>query len=158
MMSGGQHLELTGQLGEVMKESAVAAHSFLRANHSRFEIDQELFSNCDIHLHVPSGATPKDGPSAGVALVTAMASLFSSRPVRHDTAMTGEITLHGKVLPVGGIKEKVLAAHRAGITAVILPEENQKDLCNLPEEVSGQLEFRFVNHIDEVLEAILLKR
>jgi ATP-dependent Lon protease len=157
MMAGGKQLELTGQLGDVMKESAVAAHSFLRANHARFDIDQELFSNCDIHLHVPSGATPKDGPSAGVALVTAMASLFSSRPVRHETAMTGEITLHGKVLPVGGVKEKVLAAHRAGITEIILPEDNKKDLYNLPEEVSTQLRFHFVKHIDEVLEATLLE-
>jgi len=156
MMSGGKQLELTGQLGEVMKESALAAHSFLRANHARLHIDQQLFSNCDIHLHVPSGATPKDGPSAGLALVTALTSLFSSRPVRHEVAMTGEITLHGKVLPVGGIKEKVLAAHRAGITEIILPEENKKDLFDLPEEVSTQLNFLFVKHIDEVLEATLL--
>ncbi|MBN2289639.1 MAG: endopeptidase La [Candidatus Glassbacteria bacterium] len=156
MMPGGKQLELTGQLGEVMKESALASHSFLRANSRRLGIDPELFANCDIHLHVPSGATPKDGPSAGVALVAAMASLFSSRPVRHEAAMTGEITLHGKVLPVGGIKEKILAAHRAGITQVILPVENKKDLYNLPEEVSGQLDFHFVKHIDEVLEAVLL--
>jgi len=156
MMSGGKQLELTGQLGEVMKESALAALSFLRANHARLHIDQQLFSNCDIHLHVPSGATPKDGPSAGLALVIAMTSLFSSRPVRHEVAMTGEITLHGKVLPVGGIKEKVLAAHRAGITEVILPEENKKDLFDLPEEVSTQLIFLFVKHINEVLEATLL--
>jgi ATP-dependent Lon protease len=156
MMSGGKHLELTGQLGEVMKESALAAHSFIRANHARLHIDQQLFSDCDIHLHVPSGANPKDGPSAGLALVTALTSLFSSRPVRHQVAMTGEITLHGKVLPVGGIKEKVLAAHRAGITEIILPEENKKDLFDLPEEVSAQLNFLFVKHIDEVLEATLL--
>ncbi len=156
MMSGGKQLELTGQLGEVMKESALAAHSFLRANYDSLDIDQEIFSNCDIHLHVPSGATPKDGPSAGVALVTALASLFSSRPVRHEVAMTGEITLHGKVLPVGGIKEKMLAAHRAGITEVILPEENKKDLFDLPQEVSAQLKFHFVKHIDEVLEITLV--
>jgi len=156
MMSGGKQLELTGQLGEVMKESALAAHSFLRANSERLDIDPEIFSNCDIHLHVPSGATPKDGPSAGVALVTAMASLFSSREVHHQVAMTGEITLHGKVLPVGGIKEKILAAHRAGIKEVILPEENKKDLFDLPEEVSTQLKFLFVKHIDEVLESALV--
>ncbi|MEA2062473.1 MAG: endopeptidase La, partial [Gemmatimonadota bacterium] len=155
-MSGGKKLELTGQLGEVMKESALAAHSFLRANSGRLDIDPDIFADCDVHLHVPSGATPKDGPSAGVALVTALASLFSGKPVRHDVAMTGEITLRGNVMPVGGIKEKVLAAHRAGIIQVILPAENEKDLLDLPPEISGQLDFRFVHHIDEVFEAALI--
>jgi len=155
LMNGQKNLELTGQLGDVMKESVMAAYSFLRANRCRFGIQEGKFSNSDIHLHVPSGATPKDGPSAGVAMVTALASLLSSRPVLHNVAMTGEITLRGKVLPVGGIKEKVLAAHRAGITRVILPRENAKDLLNLPEEVSRQMQFSFVATVDEVLETAL---
>ncbi|HUU30304.1 MAG TPA: endopeptidase La, partial [archaeon] len=157
MMEGAKNLELTGQLGEVMKESAMAAYSYLSANRSRLRIADNKFSDYDIHLHVPSGATPKDGPSAGVAIVTALASLLSGHPVRHDMAMTGEITLRGKVLPVGGIKEKVLSAHRAGITQVILPAENEKDLLNLPAEVSSQLKFSFVSSVDEVLDTALLE-
>jgi len=157
LMEGNKNFELTGQIGEVMRESAMAAFSFLRANRSTLDIGEDIFSRCDIHLHVPSGATPKDGPSAGIAILTALASLLSGRPVRHEVAMTGEITLRGKVLPVGGIKEKVLAAHRAGIGQVILPAENEKDLVDLPEEVSEQLEFSLVSRVDEILRLALLK-
>jgi ATP-dependent Lon protease len=157
LMEGNKNFELTGQIGNVMRESAMAAFSFLRANRSTLDIGEDIFSRCDIHLHVPSGSTPKDGPSAGVAILTALASLLSGRPVRHEVAMTGEITLRGKVLPVGGIKEKVLAAHRAGIGQVILPAENEKDLVDLPEEVSEQLEFSLVSRVDEILSLALLK-
>jgi len=156
-MEGNKKLELTGQLGDVMRESATAAFSFLRAHRSAFHIQEEVLSGCDIHLHVPSGSTPKDGPSAGVAILTALASLLSGKPVRHDVAMTGEITLRGKVLPVGGIKEKVLAAHRAGISRVILPAENDKDLTDLPGQVREQLEFSLVNRVDEILDIALLE-
>jgi len=151
LMDGERSFELTGQIGEVMRESAKAAFSFLRAYCSEFGIEQDIFSRCNIHLHVPSGSTPKDGPSAGVAILTALASLLSSKPVFHDVAMTGEITLRGKVLPVGGIKEKVLAAHRAGISRVILPAENEKDLADLPEEVCEQLEFSLVSRVEDIL-------
>jgi ATP-dependent Lon protease len=157
MMEGGKGLEITGQLGEVMKESALAACSFLRANHARLGIREDLFSTRDIHLHVPSGATPKDGPSAGAAMAVSLASLLRGVPVRCDLAMTGEITLRGKVLPVGGIREKVLAAQRAGIRTVILPAENSRDLENLPEEVTSRMEFIPVHTVDEVLEAALLR-
>jgi len=155
-MEGQKNFELTGQLGEVMRESAMAAYSYLRANRRAFGIDEESFTSYDIHLHVPSGATPKDGPSAGVAILTALASLLSGVPVRHEVAMTGEITLRGKVLPVGGIKEKVLAAHRAGIKRVVLPAENKKDLTDLPEEVTRELEFDPVDNVRELLEIALV--
>ena len=138
-----------------MRESALAAFSYLRANQHGLDIEPDTFATCDVHLHVPSGATPKDGPSAGVAILTSLASLLSGVPVRHDVAMTGEITLRGKVLPVGGIKEKLLAAHRAGIKHVILPADNEKDLADLPLEVSRELRFSTVEHVREVLELAL---
>lgn len=154
-MEGGKNFDLTGQLGDVMRESAMAAFSFLRANQQNLGIDPETFATCDVHLHVPSGATPKDGPSAGVAILTSLASLLAGVPVRHDIAMTGEITLRGKVLPVGGVKEKVLAAHRAGIRRVILPSDNEKDLSDLPPEVTRELEFNLVDDVRRVLELAL---
>lgn len=154
-MEGGKNFDLTGQLGDVMRESAMAAFSYLRANQHGLDIDPETFATCDVHLHVPSGATPKDGPSAGVAILTSLASLLAGVPVRHDVAMTGEITLRGKVLPVGGIKEKLLAAHRAGIKHVILPVDNEKDLEDLPPEVSRELKFSPVEHVRQVLELAL---
>ncbi len=150
-MVGKKNLILTGQLGDVMKESAQAALSYIRAHASSLGIAPDFFENLDIHIHVPAGAVPKDGPSAGIALATSLASLLTGRLVRHDIAMTGEITLRGKVLPVGGIKEKVLGARRAGINTVILPKRNEKDLEEVPESVRKEMNFVFVETIDEVL-------
>ena len=154
-MAGKKGITVTGNLGDVMKESAQAALSHIRSRASRLGIAPDFFDNMDIHIHVPAGAVPKDGPSAGVTLATALTSLLTGRPVRHDTAMTGEITLRGKVLPVGGIKEKVLGAHRAGIKTVILPKRNEKDLEDVPEAVRGQLHFVFADTIEQVLESAL---
>ena len=135
-MSGQKGLTLTGSLGDVMKESAQAALSYIRVARRSLGIDQDFFEKSDIHLHVPAGAIPKDGPSAGVTMAASLASLLSGRPMRSDVAMTGEITLRGKVLPVGGIKEKVLAARRAGIKTVILPRRNESDLEDIAPEVA----------------------
>ena len=151
LMKGTGGLELTGQLGSVMQESAKAALSFARSRAEELGIDADLFAKTNIHIHVPAGQTPKDGPSAGITLATALISAFSKRPVRRTVAMTGEITLRGHVLPVGGIKEKMLAAHRAGITDIILPEENRKDLEELPTHVREALTFHFVDQMPEVL-------
>jgi ATP-dependent Lon protease len=151
MPSSEERLVLTGMLGDVMRESAQAAVSYVRSNAEALDIDPKLFEGRTIHVHVPAGAIPKDGPSAGVTIVTALASLATRRPVRGDLAMTGEITLRGKVLPVGGIKEKVLAAHRAGIRTVILPARNERDVEDVPEELRRQLTFIFVDNTDEVL-------
>jgi len=148
-------LVITGQLGEVMKESAQAALSFVRSRAAALGVDSRSFDEREIHIHVPAGAVPKDGPSAGVAMTTALASAVTGRLVRAGVAMTGEITLRGKVLPVGGIKEKVLAAHRAGIRKVILPRWNLADLEDIPEELRQQLEFVGVETVDEVLEHAL---
>jgi ATP-dependent Lon protease len=150
-MKGKGQLTLTGQLGDVMRESAQIGHSFVRSKADQLGVDPSLFEKMDVHLHVPSGAIPKDGPSAGIAMVLAIASLFSARPVRSDVGMTGEVTLRGRVLPVGGIKMKVLAAHRAGLTTVILPKRNEQDLEELPNEVRKEMNFVPVERIDEVL-------
>ena len=150
-MKGRGNLALTGQLGDVMKESAHAALSWIRTNAGELGIKPEAFSKNDLHVHVPQGAIPKDGPSAGVALTTALVSLLTGRLVRDDVAMTGEITLTGKVLPVGGIKEKVLAAKRAGMAEVILPERNRGDLEDLTEEARKSLRFHFVTEIPQAL-------
>jgi ATP-dependent Lon protease len=154
-MPGGKGFQLTGQLGEVMKESAWAALSYIRANAKALGLKEDFFARSDIHLHVPAGATPKDGPSAGVTMATALASLISGRPVRSDVGMTGEITLRGQVLPIGGLKEKVLAAHRAGLKTIILPKRNEKDLDDVPEEVRQSLKFVFADKIEDVLRAAL---
>lgn len=154
-MPGGKGLVLTGQLGDVMKESAQAALSFIRARTHQFHIDEDYFQKHDIHIHIPEGATPKDGPSAGVTLATALVSLLTGRPVKHDVAMTGEITLRGKVLPVGGVKEKVLAAKRSGIDHVILPKLNEKDLEEIPEQIRSSMRFTFAEWLDDVLAATL---
>ncbi|MFN8644665.1 MAG: endopeptidase La [Candidatus Binatia bacterium] len=154
-MAGKKGITVTGNLGEVMKESAQAALSHIRSRAARLGIAPDFFENMDIHIHVPAGAVPKDGPSAGVTLATALASLLTSRPVRHDVAMTGEITLRGKVLPVGGIKEKVLGAHRAGIRTVLLPRRNEKDLEDVPQEIRAALQFHFVDTIEQVLQLAL---
>ena len=154
-MSGKGNLVLTGQLGNVMKESAQAALSYVRSHTGELGISQDFLANIDLHLHVPNGATPKDGPSAGNAIVSAMVSLLTGRKVRSDVAMTGEITLRGAVLPVGGIKEKVLAAHRAGVKRVVLPERNRKDAVEIPQSVRDELEIVFVSKIEETLRATL---
>ncbi len=154
-MPGRKKLILTGQLGDVMRESAEAAMSYIRSRAEDLGIDRRFFDRSDIHVHVPAGAVPKDGPSAGVTMATAIASLLTGRLCRPDTAMTGEITLRGKVLPVGGIKTKVLGARRAGIKTIILPAENEKDLYEIPKDVLKTLEFRFVQTVDEVLAAAL---
>ncbi len=151
-MVGKKGLTLTGHLGDVMKESAQTALSYVRSQADQLHIPADFYDNCDIHIHVPSGAIPKDGPSAGITMVTALASLLTGRKVRQDVAMTGEITLRGKVMPIGGLKEKVLAARRAGITTVILPQRNEKDLEDVPPKVREEMQFRFVEFIDEVLE------
>ena len=150
-MRGKRNLTLTGSLGDVMKESALAALSWVRANAESLGIDPDEFEKWDVHVHVPAGATPKDGPSAGVALATALASLFTGRPICSEVAMTGEITLRGKVLPVGGVKDKVLGALRAGIRTVILPERNEKDLDEITDSAKESLEFVFASRVEQVL-------
>lgn len=154
-MPGNKGFQITGSVGNVMQESARAALSYVRANAESLGLNAEFFEKSDFHLHVPAGAQPKDGPSAGVAIATALVSLISGHPVRSDVGMTGEITLRGQVLPVGGIKEKVLAAHRSGVRSVILPKFNQADLDDLPEEVRQQLKFVFADTVDDVLNAAL---
>jgi ATP-dependent Lon protease len=154
-MAGGKGFQITGSLGNVMQESARAALSFVRSRAEKLGLEQTFFDKSDFHLHIPGGAQPKDGPSAGVAMVTALVSLVSGRLVRHDVGMTGEITLRGQVLPVGGIKEKVLAAHRSGLKMVILPKRNEADLEDIPEEVRSSMCFTFVETVDEVLERAL---
>ncbi|MGD8739906.1 MAG: endopeptidase La [Desulfobacterales bacterium] len=154
-MKGKKGLTLTGQLGDVMKESATAALSFIRANAKRLNVDEDFFDNHDLHIHVPAGAIPKDGPSAGVTMLTALISLLTNKTIHKDLAMTGEITLRGQVLPVGGVKEKVLAAHRAGIREIILPEWNQKDLEDIPPKVKKEIRFHFVDKMIKVLEIAL---
>jgi ATP-dependent Lon protease len=150
-MKGQKGLTLTGQLGDVMKESATAALSYIRSHAKALEIEEDFFSSHDIHIHVPAGAIPKDGPSAGVTMLTALVSLFTNRRIKKDLAMTGEITLRGQVLPVGGIKEKVLGAHRAGIKTLILPAANEKDLIDVPEKVRNTIQFHFVSKMRDVL-------
>lgn len=157
LMPGKGAVQLTGQLGDVMKESAQAAMSYVRANWSKLGLPEKFFHKVDVHIHVPEGAVPKDGPSAGIALTTAIVSAFTKVPVRKDVAMTGEVTLRGRVLEIGGLKEKVLAAHRAGIKTVIAPENNRKDLDDIPTNVVADLGFHFVKHMDEVLEIALVR-
>lgn len=154
-MPGTSKLILTGHLGDVMKESAQAALTYVRARAGRWNIDEKFFEKADVHIHVPSGAIPKDGPSAGVAMITALVSLLSGRRVRNDVAMTGEITLRGNVLPIGGVKEKVLAAHRAGVKRVFLPEHNQKDLVDIPQEIRDQMEIIPVGKVEDLVDQAL---
>ncbi|MGA1289390.1 MAG: S16 family serine protease, partial [Rubrivivax sp.] len=155
---GSDRLILTGQLGEVMKESAQAALTLVKSQALTLGIPEHAFDKVDIHLHVPAGAIPKDGPSAGVAMFIALASLFADRSVRPEVAMTGEISLRGLVLPVGGVKEKVLAALRAGVQRVLLPARNRKDLVDVPDDARSQLEFVFLDKVDDALAAALGER
>ena len=154
-MPGKKSLTLTGQLGDVMQESAQAALSWLRSNAEHLSISPDFYEKSDLHLHVPSGATPKDGPSAGVAMATALASLLTGRLAKSNVGMTGEITLRGKVLPVGGIKEKILAAKRAGLDTVILPARNEGDVLDLDEDLTAGLNFIYAESIDQVIAAAL---
>jgi ATP-dependent Lon protease len=154
-MPGTSKLILTGQLGDVMKESAQAALSLVKARAARLDIDAAALEKSDIHVHVPAGATPKDGPSAGVAMFLALTSLLTQRAVRSDTAMTGEISLRGLVLPIGGVKEKVLAAMRAGITRVMLPARNRKEFEDVPAEAREKLEFVWLETVDDAVSAAL---
>ena len=148
IMPGKGGLQLTGQLGDVMRESVQAAHSLVRSHARRLKIDPKTFATHDIHIHIPAGAVPKDGPSAGVAMYTALVSLLTGRPCRPDVAMTGEVTLRGLVLPIGGLKEKSLAAHRAGIKTIIIPERNARDLVEVPADVRKQIKFAPVKQVD----------
>ncbi|MFQ5485290.1 MAG: S16 family serine protease, partial [Desulfobacterales bacterium] len=150
-MKGNKHLTLTGHLGDVMKESATAALSFIRANAAMLRIDEDFFEKKDIHIHIPAGAIPKDGPSAGVTMLTALVSLLTDRTIQKDLSMTGEITLRGQVLPVGGVKEKVLAAHRAGIKTIILPKGNKKDVEDIPKKIQRDIHFHFTDKMMDVL-------
>ncbi len=154
-MPGKGNMVLTGKLGDVMKESAQAALSFVRANAEAFGIPVDFNKENDIHIHVPAGAIPKDGPSAGVTLLTAMVSVLCGRKVKNNIAMTGEITLRGSVLPVGGIKEKVIAAHRAGLKTIHLPKKNEKDVDDIPPEVKKQLNFQFHEDMLELVNEAL---
>ncbi|MGH4123026.1 MAG: endopeptidase La [Clostridium sp.] len=155
-MEGTGKLELTGQLGDVMKESAKAGYSYIRANAVKYNIDSDFYKNKDIHIHVPEGAVPKDGPSAGVTMITAMVSALTNRKVRHNVAMTGEITLTGRVLPIGGLKEKSLAAYRAGIDTIIIPKDNEKDIQKIPKSIKDKLKFIIASKVEDVLENALI--
>jgi ATP-dependent Lon protease len=152
---GKGSVQFTGQLGDVMKESVQTAMSLVRSRSDSLGIPTKSFQTNDIHVHVPAGAVPKDGPSAGVAMFTALASLYTGKPVRHDLAMTGEISLRGTVLPIGGLKEKSLAALRAGISTILVPDANRKDATEIPDEVRKKVNIIFVNSVDEVLQHAL---
>src|SRR5450432_1168200 len=154
-MDGKGKLTITGKLGEVMQESAQAAMSYIRSRAHQFGLPRDFYRNLDIHLHIPEGAIPKDGPSAGITMATTICSALTKIPVRGDIAMTGEITLRGKVLPIGGLKEKLLAAHRHGINEAIVPKENQKDMPDIPEYLRKVMKLHFVDHMDEVLKIAL---
>ncbi len=157
LMPGKGNLIITGQLGDVMKESAQAALSYIRARGKALGLDEKFFQKLDIHVHVPEGAVPKDGPSAGIAMTTAITSALTKIPVNRKVGMTGEVTLRGRVLEIGGLKEKVIAAHRAGLKTIIIPKENTKDLEDVPKEVLRDLKFIPVTHMDEVLDIALVK-
>jgi ATP-dependent Lon protease len=158
VVPGKGKLQHTGQLGEVMQESIQAAMTVVRSRAQVLGLEPEFYQKHDVHLHIPEGATPKDGPSAGIGMCTALVSALTKIPVRSDVAMTGEITLRGEVLPIGGLKEKLLAAHRGGIKTVLIPDENQKDLVEIPDNIKGNLEVKAVKWIDEVLGVALTQQ
>src|SRR5437762_2375439 len=158
MLPGRGKMQITGKLGEVMQESVQAAASYVKSRAPQFGIEPPLFEKRDIHIHVPEGATPKDGPSAGIAMCTSIVSVLTGIPVRKDVAMTGEITLRGRVLPIGGLKEKLLAALRGGIKTVLIPAENEKDLVELPSTLKDELEIIPVDHVDQVLARALVEQ
>jgi ATP-dependent Lon protease len=155
VMQGKGRLTLTGKLGDVMQESAQAAMSYIRSRSHAFGLARDFYRHVDIHVHVPEGAIPKDGPSAGITICTSIASALTRIPVRCDMAMTGEITLRGRVLPIGGVKEKLLAAHRLGLRTVLLPKDNEKDLADIPADIQAQMSLHFVESMDEVLQLAL---
>ena len=157
-MDGSGKLQLTGNLGDVMKESAQAALTYIRSRAKRLGIDPEFYKNKDIHVHFPEGAVPKDGPSAGITMTIALTSALTERPVRADVAMTGEITLRGRVLPIGGLREKTMAALRAGVHTVIIPAENEADLAKIDQTVREKLHFVPTDHVDKVLDVALMPR
>ena len=156
-MPGKGRMQITGKLGDVMQESVKAAKSFVRSKCLEYGIIPPLFEKKDFHIHVPEGATPKDGPSAGIGMVTSIVSSITNIPVRRDIAMTGEVTLTGQVLPIGGLKEKLLAAHRAGIKEVLIPKENEKDLVDMPKKIIDEIKITSVEFADEVLKVALTK-
>ena len=158
LLPGKGNIRQTGKLGDVMQESVQAALSYVRSRAITFGIKPTFFDRRDIHVHVPEGATPKDGPSAGIAMATSIVSVLTGIPIRRDIAMTGEITLRGRVLPIGGLKEKLLAALRAGITTVFIPKENEKDLAEIPEQVKRHLTLVPVAHVDEVIGRALVRK
>lgn len=152
---GKGKLLLTGKLGDVMKESAQTALSYVRSKAMTFDIDPDFHEKWDIHIHVPEGATPKDGPSAGITIVTALVSALTERPIRREVGMTGEVTLRGRVLPIGGLKQKTLSAHRAGLRTIIIPSDNERDLDDIPDSVRKELTFKLVSDAHEVLDIAL---
>jgi ATP-dependent Lon protease len=155
-MPGKGNVTVTGKLGDVMKESAQAAVSYVRSRAASLLIDEKFYKTLDLHIHIPEGAIPKDGPSAGIAMCTSIVSALTKHPVHRDIAMTGEITLRGRVLPIGGLKEKVIAAHRGGIKKILIPKENEKDLKDIPKTIARDLELVTVEHMDEVLTHALI--
>jgi ATP-dependent Lon protease len=156
VMPGKGQLIITGKLGDVMQESAQAAMSYVRSRAEELGLEKDFYQKIDVHIHVPEGSIPKDGPSAGITMATSLVSALARLPVRHDLAMTGEITLRGRVLPIGGLKEKVLAAHRGGIKTVLIPEENEKDIEEIPAVILKTVELVLVSHMDEVLKKALV--
>jgi len=156
VMPGKGKLLITGRLGEVMQESAQAAMSYVRSRAEELGLERDFYQKIDVHIHIPEGAIPKDGPSAGITMATALVSALTRIPVRHDLAMTGEVTLRGHVLPIGGLKEKVLAAHRGGIKKVLIPVENEKDIRDIPSIILKSIQIELVEHMDQVLRKALL--